>query len=181
MTMDAQPIEILNLNIWAVLRVFVDDWAKFAILNCFAYLSRHSIWWSLKPSCLLKVWVKGILLKGSALFFLYFWLVLLWMFYICCVPLKPKELLSLQIRHQLSSSCSIFTCSIRWRLQKHHGIRGLSHLCHLRNRIDTAAATDLLNSWSPRILVFTTLPHLCSALSLRLQTRWLNGTHTNMV
>ena len=44
MTMDAQPIEILNLNIWAVLRVFVDDRAKFAILNCFAYLSRHSIW-----------------------------------------------------------------------------------------------------------------------------------------
>jgi len=44
MALDAQPIEILNLNIWAILGVLVHDGAKLAILDSFADLCRRSMW-----------------------------------------------------------------------------------------------------------------------------------------
>lgn len=183
--LDAQSIEILNLNIWAVLGVLVHDGAQLAVLDGFADLCRRSLRWSLKSSSLLELWVKSILLKTTALFFLHFWLVILWICYFCFATLEPKKVLSVQIRHHLRSS-RIINGSTCWRLQEHHGIRRLIHL--LRPRL-CISSSSLLNSWFPSIFILTIrswhllcfILFLHLALDLRLQTRWLNGTHTNMV
>ena len=95
MSLDAQPIEILNLNIWAILGVVVHDGAKLAVLHGFADLCRRSVGWSLKPASLLELWLKGILLKTSTFFFLHFWLVFLGMLDSGFLALETKKVLSI--------------------------------------------------------------------------------------
>jgi hypothetical protein len=43
MSLDAQPIEILNLNIWAILGVVVHDGAELAVLHGFADLCSRTV------------------------------------------------------------------------------------------------------------------------------------------
>ena len=53
MSLDAQPIEIVNMNIRAILGVVVHDGAKLAVLHGFADLRSRTVGRSLKPTSLL--------------------------------------------------------------------------------------------------------------------------------